>query len=382
MTMSKRTAWDRVQNAIARELSSRTHPPIDLTEGNPTRVGFAPPLRLHETLRRPGVELYEPDPRGMLEAREAVSDYYREKGHEVSASDLFLTSSTSEAYSWLFKLLCDPGDRVLVPAPGYPLFEYLAKLEGVDVEPYPLRWDGSHWSIDLAAVRDAKAEAIVVVSPGNPTGSFLKKKERDALGEMGRPIICDEVFGDYAFEADPTRVETAASWGGALCFTLSGFSKVIALPQMKLAWIAVSGPHAKKTEAIARLEIVADTYLSPSSPVQMATQALLGSRLAIQGEILARVRANRAALDAEIGKDHPATVLRAEGGWYAIVRMPRVKSDEEWVLSLLRERDVLVQPGYFFDFDSAGFLVISLLPEPKIFANAIARVAAHVKSLA
>src|SRR5581483_11103172 len=292
---------------------------------------------------------------------------------------ILLTASTSEAYAWLFKLLCDPGDDVLVPRPSYPLFEFLADMESVRVAQYPLAWHG-RWELDfdaLAQACGARTRAVVVVNPNNPTGSFLKHDETARLVEFCRerelPIISDEVFSDYAFDSDAHRATTLIGAGDALTFSLSGLSKIVGLPQMKLGWLVLSGPERLRGEAWRRLEFIADTYLSVGTPVQYALPGLLAHRREIQTSIAERTRANLSYLRAAIGPESPFRLRMPEGGWYAVIEAPRVRSEEEWALHLLRERGVLVQPGYFYDFDREAFLVLSLLPAPDIFREGAER---------
>ena len=298
----------------------------------------------------------------MLSAREAVSLYYG----DVPASRILLTASTSEAYAYLFKLLCDPGDEVLSPRPSYPLFEFLAGLELVRAVPYPLRYDGV-WHVDfdvLSRAITAKTRAIIVVNPNNPTGSFLKREEWARLESFGIPILSDEVFCDYALTEDASRVRTLTCARSVLTFSMSGLSKIAGLPQMKLGWIVVSGPGHE--EALERLELIADTYLSVAAPVQIALPQLLEDAVAVRVQISERTRANLASM-------RDARPLHAEGGWYAILQVPRTKSEEEWAMELLNRRDVLVQPGFYYDFESEAFLVLSLLTRPEVFAEGLRR---------
>jgi aspartate/methionine/tyrosine aminotransferase len=279
-----------------------------------------------------------------------------------------LTASTSEAYSYLFKLLCDPGDEILSPRPSYPLFEFLAGLESVRVVQYPLRYDGV-WHIDFEALEQAvtpRTRAIVVVNPNNPTGSFLKREERARLETLGIPILSDEVFSDYAFAPDDSRVRTLTSSSGVLTFSMSGLSKIAGLPQMKLGWIVAGGPGHEA--ALERLELIADTYLSVATPVQIALPRLLQASAVVRAQILDRTRANLALLR------RSAVPLHVEGGWYATLQVPRTRSEEDWAIELLERRDVLVQPGFYFDFESEAFLVLSLLTPPDVFAEGLRRV--------
>ena len=370
---SSRTRWDLAINRLSAALAQKRaagRDVIDLTESNPTRAGFAyddPAIRA--ALADSRVVSYDPQPRGLLEARQAIAAHY-----QLDPDQLVLTASTSEAYSFLFKLLCDPGDTVLVPRPSYPLFEFLATLESVRVRTYPLIFDG-RWQIDLAELAEECTDdvrAIVIVNPNNPTGSFLRTPELEALRALGRPLISDEVFADFAITEDAQRVSTVAHEGELLSFALSGLSKPAALPQMKLGWIAVAGPQ--RHEALDRLDIIADTYLSVGTPVQLAAPRLLALAPAMQAQIRDRVARNRAELCRALGPDSPAQVLPTDGGWYALVRLPRTRSEEQWALELLDD-DVLVHPGYFFDFAEEAYIVVSLLPELARFATACGRLA-------
>jgi len=383
--LSARTGWDLTPNRLSSVLEARRRrgePVLDLTETNPTRVGIPYPPDLLAPLADPAALTYEPSPRGLASAREAVSADHARRGVTVDPGRVLLTASTSEAYAWLFKLLCDPGDAVLVPRPSYPLFGYLARLESVDVHPYALSYDGE-WHLDPDAVRDAvtpRTRAVVVVSPNNPTGSFVTRTEAEALLELGAErglaVISDEVFADYSFGSDPRRAASLAGDGAALAFSLGGLSKSCGLPQLKLAWIAVSGPEKWRAPALARLEVVADTYLSVSTPVQRAAPALLARRRELQRPIAERVAANRDALRRRLGAGSPASLLGAEGGWSAILQVPAAESEEQRVTRLLEEQGVLVHPGYFFDFPREAFLVLSLLPPRDVFEEAIDRILA------
>lgn len=384
---STRTTWDLRPNAIARRRSERGPIAFDLTEGNPTHAGLgweAGDLRAALDVR--GAERYEPEPRGLAIARNAIVAHHASRGFALDEGSLFLTASTSDSYSWIFKLLADPGDVVLVPRPGYPLFDYLAGMESVAVEHYAMRFDGDWW-LDTGAIRERLAaagprvRAIVVVNPGNPTGAFLSKEETrelaSACAEHGVAIVSDEVFSDYAHGADPRRQESLAGLTNALTFSLSGLSKVAALPQMKLGWLHAGGPARDVAEACARLEVIADTWLPAATPVQLAAPALLAGAPRVQLRILERVRGNVAALRARIAADSPLSVLPVEGGWYAVVRAPSTKSDDERVLELLDD-GVLVQPGYFFDFEQPGHFVVSLLPDPDVFSDGVSRLVARL----
>jgi aspartate/methionine/tyrosine aminotransferase len=293
-----------------------------------------------------------------------------------------LTASTSEAYGFLFKLLCDPGDEVLVPRPSYPLFEHLAQLEGVRAVPYRAAYDGA-WHVDVPSVRAAvspRTRAIVTVSPNNPTGSYLKRDELDALAAMGLPIVSDEVFASYPLRPDPARAVSALEARGApLVFALGGLSKLAALPQMKAGWVAVAGEPGRVDEALARLEVIADAYLSVSTPVQHALPALLASRGAAHAAIASRTRANLGAIVPALAGS-AASLLDVEGGWYATVRLPATRSEEAWVLDLLEQDGVHVHPGHFFDFASEAYVILSLLTPEQDFAEGLARLVARVRA--
>lgn len=384
-SLSHRTRVSRTPNVLARALEvlrAQGIPFLDLTVSNPTAAGLALGTDAAFTaLAAPAVRRYEPEPCGLLAAREGVAGYYRDHGVEVDPARVVLTASTSEAYGWLFKLLCDPGDRVLVARPGYPLFEDLARLEGVHLDAFPLERDAA-WGLDLEALTRAirpETRAIAVVHPNNPTGSYVRRDEAAALGAIARThglaLIADEVFLDYPWREDRARQPTFASLDDALTFTLSGLSKVAAAPQVKLGWIHVGGPAPLRDEALARLEFVADAYLSVSASAQHALPAFLAGRRAAQAAIGARVATNLGALDAALGHDSPATRAHAAGGWYACVRLPRTLSEERWALDLL-EAGVLAQPGWFYDFPEEAWLVLSLLTPEAHFAEGAARLAA------
>jgi hypothetical protein len=352
-------------------------PVLDLTESNPTRAGLVyPQAEILAALADVSALHYHPSPRGLNSAREAVAVYYRDRGMQVQLEHVLLTASTSEAYAYLFKLLSNPGDEVLAPRPSYPLFEFLAGLESVNIRQYPLRYDGV-WHVDFDALEQAitpRTRAIVVVNPNNPTGSFLKRAELDRLDSIASDrslaILSDEVFRDYAFADEADRVSTLADNRRALTFSMSGLSKIAGLPQMKIGWIVASGPRSE--EALDALELIADTYLSVSTPVQVALPRLLGLSNGILQQIRQRTTSNLARLRERM-HGSAATLLRTEGGWYAVLQVPQTRTEEEWTLKLLDESDVLVQPGFFFDFESEAFLVLSLLPEPATFVEGVSR---------
>jgi aspartate/methionine/tyrosine aminotransferase len=347
---------------------------LDLTESNPTRAGIEYPSAILDSLTKVAGLRYDPTPVGLQSAREAVARYYAERGTTVEPSQVLLTASTSEAYSYLFKLLTDPGDEILVPRPSYPLYEFLAGLEYVNIRSYPLRYDGI-WHIDFEAVEDAitpRTRALVVVNPNNPTGSFLKRNEAERLQALAAQhdlaILSDEVFSDYSFENDPDRVLTLSETGDALTFSMGGLSKAAGLPQMKLGWIVAAGPGGRT--ALERLEWIADTYLSVATPVQLAFPRLLELAHDIRAQIWERTRANLLTLQ-EQTEGSPANVLNVEGGWYAILQVPSTRTEEQWALQLLRDSNVVVQPGFFYDFESEAYLVLSLLTEPHMFAEGV-----------
>lgn len=377
---SARLDWTVRPNPIAELLRAkrqRGEAVLDLTESNPTHAGIEyPEAEIAQALADRRAIRYEPEPFGMAEAREAVARYYA----DIDPSRIVLTASTSEAYAWLFKLLANPGDEILTPRPSYPLFEYLARLESVQVVQYPL-FNDHGWHLDPAALRSLvtpRTRAIVTVNPNNPTGSYLKKHELQELvavaDEHALGIISDEVFSDYWFSGDPDRVSVVARESDALAFSLSGLSKIVGLPQMKLGWMVVGGPDPLRQTAMDRLELIADTYLSVGTPVQAAATALLGARELVQPRIRARVAANLVLLRSALEEAPDIRMLQVEGGWYATLQVPRLRSEEEWAVALLGDHNVLVQPGFFYDFGSEAFLVISLLTRPDVFAEGLARV--------
>ena len=380
---SERARFDRRENRLAERLAARRAAGgaiLDLTQSNPTRAGLLPPLDLLASLAEEAGRHYDPTPFGLRAAREAVARDFEARGLRLDADRVVLHASTSEAYGFLFKLLCDPGDEVLVPRPGYPLFDFLARLESVDVRRYTLAFDGE-WHLDagaLAAAIGSRTRAIVVVSPGNPTGAYLKTDELarlDALcAERGIALVSDEVFADFPLRADARRAPGAARDGSALAFSLGGVSKSCGLPQLKLAWTAVTGPESLRREALARLEIVADTYLPVATPVQVAAPALLARKAELQAPIRARVARNLEALRGALAPSSPATLLEPEGGWSAVLRVPATCGEEERALRLLGTHGVLVHPGYFFDFPGEAYLVLSLLPPPAEFDAGVSRV--------
>jgi aspartate/methionine/tyrosine aminotransferase len=386
---STRTAWDRRLGTLARRVAERRAagaPLLDLTETNPTRAGLLAPPEVLALLGDARARHYDPVPEGHAAAREAVAADYARRGFGVEPGRILLTASTSEAYAFLFKLLCDPGDDVLVPRPSYPLFGYLAGLESVAARHYALQYDGQ-WHLGIDAVAEsatARTRAIVVVSPNNPTGSFLEREEVQRLRHLaaarGWAVISDEVFADYALVDDARRPPSLAEDSAALTFTLGGLSKSAGLPQLKLAWIAVAGPAAERDEALARLEVVADTYLSVSTPVQIAAPALLARAAELRRPIAERVRRNVGELRRQMAAAPAATLLDLQGGWSAVLRVPAVWPDEQWALTLVERDGVLVHPGFFFDFAQEAHLVLSTLCEPETFAEGVRLLLARVEA--
>jgi aspartate/methionine/tyrosine aminotransferase len=379
---SNRLPPNPVANALSRrvaELHRAGVPFVDLTESNPTRAGFAYPPDLLRGLADSRALHYEPQPFGLPMAREAVAAEYARRGCRVDPAQVVLTASTSEAYSWLFKVLCNPGDEVLVPRPSYPLFEHLTRLDTVNASAYEIEYHG-RWEIDVASIAhavSAATRAVLVVSPNNPTGSFLKKRELEQLSALcearNLALVADEVFVDYALDAPADRVTDVALQTDALAFSLGGLSKSVGLPQLKLGWMIVGGARASRVGALAALELVADSYLSVATPVQVAAADLLARGAGIRDGISRRLRSNLDALRAVAGSFPGATVLACEGGWYAVVRVPATAPEEDLVLGLLDRERILVHPGYFFDFPREAYLVTSLLPPPEVFNDAAAR---------
>ncbi|HVO82723.1 MAG TPA: pyridoxal phosphate-dependent aminotransferase [Terriglobales bacterium] len=381
---SHRTDWKLTPNRFTeaqQELRAAGMEVLDLTVSNPTCVGLAyDEEAIMQALVRPEALDYDPQPKGLPGAREALATYYREQHEEfdMDPESLILTTSTSEGYSYVFRLLCNPEEEILVPKPSYPLFEFLAGLADVKLVPYPLIYDHA-WQIDFSSLYKAvthRTRAVVVVHPNNPTGSYVSAVEQTELNafcrEYNLALIVDEVFLDYAH--DGVARPTFARNQEALTFTLSGLSKISALPQMKLAWVAASGPEDKVQTALARLEVIADTYLSVNAPIQWAAPALLEQRKHIQPLLLDRLRTNLEELDRELAKQKACTRLDVEGGWYAVLRVPVTQSDEDLAIDLLRKVAVLVHPGHFYDFSSDGYLVVSLITPPEEFREGVRRV--------
>jgi aspartate/methionine/tyrosine aminotransferase len=378
--LSRRLPPHAELNALTRALTERRaagHPIVDLTESNPTRAGFAYPPHLLDELASAAALRYEPAALGMKAARDAVACDHARRGVTLDPDRVVLTASTSEAYTWLFKLLCEPGDAVMVPRPSYPLFEHLTRLEGVRAVAFNLEYHG-RWEIDFATLEDAPADAraIIVVSPNNPTGSYVSARELDRLVALcaarGWALIADEVFADYRLDADAPLTDIAARVD-VPAFTLGGLSKTAGLPQLKLGWIVVGGPSGARAAALAGLELIADSFLSVSTPVQVAAPRLLAQGAAIRAQIQDRTGANLTALR-HLAQQYPACdVLNVEGGWSAVVRVPATRAEEQLVLELLGREGILVHPGYFFDFPREAFVVVSLLPRVDLFHDATSR---------
>lgn len=400
MRFSERTNWDTEESELARAHRLRREaglPIADLTASNPTRCGFRYPARLLEGLADPRALAYDPQPRGLPEAREAVCRYYAEHGVAVDPAQVVLTTSTSEAYSYLFRLLCEAGSEIVAPQPSYPLFDFLARLDDVRIVAAPLVYhDG--WQIDFEGLRRAiteRSRAIVIVHPNNPTGHFTKAWEADELAgicrEHGLALIVDEVFLDYAAGAEDAGVEEtdaaqrrrrapgsfAAGLEGVTVFAVSGLSKICGLPQMKAAWIVATGPE--RDEALARLDVIADTFLSMNAPVQWALPGWLKEREELEAQIRRRTARNLAELDRQLAGAPLVQRLAVEGGWYAVLRVPALGPDEQTALALL-ERGVWVHPGYFFGMRESGWLVVSLLGEEAEFRNGLVTITDHYET--
>jgi len=379
---AERTNWNltgnRLSEALARHRAGGKRL-FDLTASNPTECGFAYDSEtILAALQNPAALRYEPNPKGLESARLAVTEYYSARGAAISADDIVLTTSTSEAYSFVFRLLCSPGDELLIPAPSYPLFAFLADIQDVKLVRYPLVYDHG-WQIDFHSLQRSitpRTRGVILVNPNNPTGHFVKEKELAKLNELctarGMALIADEVFLDFVLS--DARPVSFADNTGTLTFAMSGLSKIAGLPQMKMAWVISSGPDELKRQAMERLEVIADTYLSPNAPVQLATRVFLGQRHGFQKQVMERVRKNLTELDRQLAAQSACVRLELEGGWYAVLRVPVAQTDEELAISLLDAKDVYVHPGHFFDFAGDGYLVLSLIAREEEFAEGIARV--------
>ena len=376
-----RTNWNldtnRLSEALARHRAIR-RPLLDLTASNPTECGFDydRPAIMRALSDADALD-YKPDPKGLETARQAVAAYYAARSNEVSIENILLTTSTSEAYSFVFRMLCNPGDELLIPTPSYPLFEFLADIQDVKLARYPLVYD-YHWQIDFHALEQAitsRTRGAIVVHPNNPTGHFCKPEDLTRLNEVcsarQMALIADEVFLDFVLTgAQPLSFVTNT---GALTFTMSGLSKISGLPQMKTAWLITTGPEHLRKQALARLEVIADTYLSMNAPMQLATPVFLEQRRGFQKQLMTRVRSNLSELDRQLAGQKSCSRLRMEGGWNTVLRVPATRSDEELAIELLATRDVYAHPGHFYDSPSNGYLIVSLItPEPE-FAKGIER---------
>jgi aspartate/methionine/tyrosine aminotransferase len=382
---ASRTNWNLKTNRLAEALvrhRSSGRKLLDLSASNPTECGFrydAPAIV--RALCNPASMHYTPDPLGLVSARRAVCAYYAERGGRVAPQDLILAVSTSEAYSFVFRLLCNPADELLIPTPSYPLFDFLAEVNDVKLTRYPLFYDHG-WHIDMHALERAitpRTRGIVVVHPNNPTGHYTKPNEIVHLtrvcSERQMAILADEVFLDFPLNG--AAQPSFANHPDALTFTLSGVSKISGMPQMKFAWLAVSGPEDLKREALARLELIADTYLSLNAPIQLAAPVLLQQRGAFQQQLMTRVRENLSKLDSQLAGQTQVTRLEVEGGWYAVLRVPATRPDEDLAIELLAKHDVYVHPGHFYEFPGDGYLVVSLITPEQEFGEGVRRILSH-----
>ncbi len=388
---AKRTNWNLAPNRLSEALATHRaagKPLLDLTVSNPTECGFNyDGSAILNALSNPAALSYEPNPRGLESARRAVAGYYADRNEDVSAEDIFLTTSTSEAYSYIFRTLCDPGDELLIPSPSYPLFDFLADIQDVSLVRYPLDYfkrdrkavNDHGWQIDFHALEQAitpRTRGVIVVHPNNPTGHFAKRAEIAKLNSIcsarEMAIIADEVFLDFALEEN--RPASFAANRGALTFTLSGLSKISGLPQMKAAWLIVGGPQPWKSEALARLEVIADTYLSVNAPVQLAIPKFLEQQHAFQKQVISRVRRNLAELDRQLATQKACSRLTVEGGWCAVLRVPATRADEDLAVELLTSQGVSVHPGHFYDFSAGEYLVVSLITPEETFAEGVRRI--------
>lgn len=387
---SERTNWRLAQNRFTQaveEVRASGAKILDLSASNPTRVGLEfQAQEILQALSSPRSLDYDPQAKGLLSARQAIAAYYRDQHgvRDPNAERIVLTTSTSEGYSYVLRLLCNAGDELLVPKPSYPLFEFLADLQDVRLVPYPLIYDHG-WQMDFPSLEKAvtpRTRGVVVVHPNNPTGSYVQAGEFGPLNafcsEHGLALIVDEVFLDYRLD-DSARASFAGN-EDVLTFTLSGLSKISALPQMKVAWVMTSGPETEVDAAMGRLEVIADTYLSMSAPVQWAVPSLLDQRHGMQRQLLQRVKNNLAELDRQLARQNDCQRLCVEGGWYAVLRVPVTKSDEELAIELVRQKQVLVHPGHFYDFPRDGYLVLSLIAPEAEFEVGFTRILRHVST--
>lgn len=393
MNFSARTSWNREQNPLAlllENLRKERKTVFDLTISNPTECGIQYPVKeIISAFNKPEIAKYKPDPRGLFFARQTIKQYYLNHSVSVKEENIFLTASTSESYSLLFTLLCNPGESILAPRPSYPLFEYLAQITGVSLKYYPLRYMGG-WEIDLEALKQSissSTKAIILIHPHNPTGMFLKKQTFEEIISIANrhqiTLIVDEVFLDFQLVQNEDGMSTTVNTSDVLTFTLSGISKSLGLPQLKLGWIVISGNEKFTHEVGERLEILLDTYLSVNTPVQLALPELSWCGESIRKGILERIKSNYVYVkeffsNSNNKKSYPCSVLESEGGWYCIIKVPRTQTAEAWAIELLKKHNILVYPGYFYDFDDDGFLVLSLLTEDSTFQNSLNILAEHM----
>ncbi len=376
-----RTNWDLRTNRLSEALARHRalgRPVFDLSASNPTECGFdydGPALL--RALANPAALDYKPDPKGLITARQAIAAYYAARGNEIAVEDILLTAGTSEAYSFVFRVLCNPGDELLIPAPSYPLLDFLAELQDVNLVRYPLVYNCG-WHIDFQALEQAitsRTRGVIVVHPNNPTGHFSRPEDFTRLNDVcsahEMALIADEVFLDFALtDEQPASFATNV---GALTFTMSGLSKISGLPQMKTAWLITNGPQHLREQALARLEVIADAYLSMNAPVQSATPVFLEQRFGFQKQLMARVRRNLCELDRQLAGQKSCSRLEVEGGWNAVLRVPATRSDEDLSIELLETKDVYAHPGYFYDFPSDGYLIVSLITPEQEFAEGTKR---------
>jgi alanine-synthesizing transaminase len=380
---SSRTNWDLTPNRLsqlAQEKQTRGEQILDLTESNPTRCGFEMTADTLTALSSEKSKIYQPHPAGILSARQAIANWYGQRKVVLDPTHIVLTSGTSEGYSYCFKLLCNPGESVLIPKPGYPLFDDLCRLHDVEAIPYHLRYDGE-WNIDVESLHDlveTSTRAILLVHPNNPTGSFVSIDERAGIVELARrhnlALIVDEVFGEYPLEEQSDRSGTFAGEKSVLTFTLNGISKLLGLPQLKLAWMVVSGQESRRDEALARLEMISDTYLSVGSPIQHALPYLLHHGHFIAADIHRRLENNLQSLRSIVAHYPQTSLLKVEGGWNALIRLPDILADDGWAESLLKDCNVLVHPGNLFDLDERSSIVVSLLLPEGSFSDGIEKI--------
>jgi alanine-synthesizing transaminase len=378
---AERTNWNLKSNHLSEALAQHRAANkllLDLTVSNPTECGFLYDRgSILQALANPASLSYNPEPKGMLSAREGIAEYYSAHGIAIPPENVILTTSTSEAYSFTFRILCSPGDQVLIPEPSYPLCSFLADIHDVKLVSYPLLYDHA-WQIDFHALQQAvtpRTRGIIVVNPNNPTGHFCKADEIQKLNEVCSSsriaIIADEVFLDFHLETK--RPPSFAANNTSLTFTMSGLSKIAGLPQMKAAWLLTSGPEELKAPALSRLEVIADTFLSTNTPIQLAIPRFLELRHGFQNQLMARIRRNLAKLDAQLAAQSSCSRLEVEGGWYTVLRVPVTRPDEDLAVELLNTQGIYVHPGHFYDFPTDGYLIVSLITPAESFDEGIRR---------